>query len=243
MSTTDWILVAAFLIGGIVLGNLAGRLTGRFLSGAARPEPIRDASGPLSSLVLWGLVIAGLMAALGIMQPSALEEIPRDLISFLPRMLSAAIIIIGANVVTSFVLAALRPILARSSATVQRQVGLVVKAFIVGLAAVLAVTQIGIDTTVVNLALAALFFGVAASLTLLVGLGGQSVAREVAATRAVRRLVSEGDHVRVDGYDGVIVGIRPTAVELAGADGQRVLIPSSHFIGEALSVQRSEPPS
>lgn len=240
MSSTEWILVAAFLVGGVLLGNLAGRLTGRILAAPARPEPIREASGPLSSLVLWGFVIAGLMAALGILQPSALEEIPKDLISFLPRMLSAAIIVIGANVVTSFVLAALRPMLGRSSATVQRQVTLAVKAFIVGLATVLAVTQIGIDTTVVNLALAAVFFGVAASLTLLVGLGGQSVAREVAATRAVRRLVAEGDRVSVDGYDGVVAGIRPTAVELIRTDGERVLIPSSHFVGEALSVRRSD---
>lgn len=238
MTTTDWILLAAFLVGGIVAGNLAGRLTGRLLSAPSRPEPIREASGPLSSLVLWGFVIVGLMGALGILQPSALEEIPRDLISFLPRILSAAIIIIGANVVTSFVLAALRPMLARSSAAVQRQVSLGVKAFIVGLATVLAVTQIGIDTTVVNLALAAVFFGIAASLTLLVGLGGQSVAREVAATRAVRRLVAEGDKVRIGGQDGVVVGIRPTAVEIRRDDGEQILVPSSHFVGDVVTVQR-----
>ncbi len=242
MTSSDWILVGAFLVGGVAAGIVASRLTHRLLSQPGRPEPIQDAAAPLSSLVTSGFVIAGLMAALGILQPSALEEIPRDLIAFLPRILSAAIIIIGANVLTSFALAALKPMLGRSSPSVQRQVNLTVKAFILGLATVLGVTQIGIDTTVVNLALAAVFFGVAASLTLLVGMGGQEVAREVAAGRAVRRLVHEGDAVVLGTVEGTVVAVRPTAVEVQVLQGESVLIPSSHFVGQPLTVRRPESP-
>ncbi|MBT8240942.1 MAG: mechanosensitive ion channel, partial [Acidimicrobiia bacterium] len=215
-----------------------GRFTNLYLSREAQPQPIRDAAKPLSSLVLYGFVIAGLMAALGIVQPDALAEIPRDLIAFLPRVLSAAIIVIGANVVTSFVQAALRPMMGRSSARVQRQVNLAVKVLIVGMATVLAVTQIGIDTTIINILVGAIFFGVAASMTLLVGLGGQAVAREVASSRAVRRLVSEGDQVTVGSVSGTVVAVRPTAVELHDSTGAVKLIPSSQFVGEPLTVTR-----
>jgi biotin transporter BioY len=240
MTLIDWILVGGFLVGGIVLGNILGRVTNHYLSGERQPPPIRDAAKPLSSLVMYGFVIAGLMAALGIVQPDALAEIPKDLIAFLPRVLSAAIIIIGANVVTSFVQAALRPMLGRSSARVQRQVNLVVKALIVGLATVLAVSQIGIDTTIVNIVLGALFFGLAASMTLLVGLGGQAVAKEVASSRAVRRLVSEGDYVTVGTIAGTVVAVRPTAVEIHDAAGSITLVPSSQFVGEPLTVTRNQ---
>ena len=239
MSLIDWILAGSFLIGGIVLGNIFGRLTNRALSDETRPQPIQDAAKPLSSLVLYGFVIAGLMSALGIVQPDALEEIPRDLIAFLPRVLSAAIIVIGANVVSSFVQAAVRPMLGRSSARVQRQVNMVLKAFIVGLAVVLAVGQIGIDTTVINIVLAAVFFGLAASMTMLVGLGGQSVAREVASSRAVRRLLNEGDQVSIGSLTGTVVAVRPTAVEIQDITGATMLIPSSQFVGEPVTVTRA----
>ena len=239
MTLIDWVLVGSFIVAGIIVGNIAGRVTRRILSNPARPEPINDAAKPLASLITYAFIIAGLMAALGILQPDALREIPRDLVAFLPRVLSAAIIVIGANVVTSFVQAALRPMMGRSSAAVQRQVNLGVKALIVGLAAVLAVTQLGIDTTIINIALGAVFFGLAASLTLLVGLGGQSVAREVAASRAVRRLVSTGDEVSVGAVTGSVVAVRPTAVELRDAAGAHILVPTSHFVGEPLTVSRS----
>ena len=238
MTLLDWILVAGFLVGGIALGNIFGRVTNRYLSGESQPQPIQDAAKPLSSLVMYGFIIAGLMAALGIVQPDALEAIPKDLVAFLPRVLSAAIIVIGANVVTSFVQAALRPMMGRSSARVQRQVNMAVKALIVGMATVLAVTQIGIDTTIINILVGAIFFGLAASMTLLVGLGGQAVAKEVASSRAVRRLVSEGDEVTVGSVTGIVIAVRPTAVELHDPTGTVILIPSSNFVGEPLTVRR-----
>ncbi len=238
MTTTKWILVAGFIIGGIVLGNIAARITNRLLSAPDRPEPLRDAAAPLSSLVFSGFLIAGLMTALGIVKPDALEEMPRDIVAFIPNLLTAAIIVIGANVVTSFVQAALKPMMGRSPASVQRQVNLGIKALIVGLALVLAASQIGIDTSVINLALAALFFGISASFVLLVGMGGQSVAREVAAGRAVRRLISEGDQVSVGGISGTVVAVRPTAVEILTQSGEHTLVPSSRFVGQPLTVTR-----
>ena len=239
MTLTEWILFAGFIVGGIVVGRIAGGITNRLLSNPSRPEPIQDAAKPLSSLVMYGIIITGLMVSLGILQPEAAAEIPRDLIAFMPRLLTAAIIVIGANVVTSFVQAAIRPMMGRSSASVQRQVNMAVKVLIVGLAVVVAVTQIGIDTTIINIVLGALFFGLAASMTLLVGMGGQSVAREVAASRAVRRLVSEGDQVSVGNVVGTVVAVRPTAVEVRDVSGTITLVPSSYFIGEPLTVTRA----
>ncbi len=98
MTTTDWIIVVGGIVGGFAVGILLSRLAHSILAAPGRPKPLREAAKPLSSLVFWAGVITGLMIALGVLQPEALEEIPRDLIAFLPRILSAAIIVIGANV-------------------------------------------------------------------------------------------------------------------------------------------------
>ena len=79
----------------------------------------------------------------------------------------------------------------------------------------------------------------AASLTLLVGLGGNGVAREVAATRAVKRLVKQGDTVEIGDFRGVVVALHPTAVELSDGDGGAVLIPSSRLVRETVSIERA----
>lgn len=239
MSTTDWIVVVCAVVGGFLLGGIASRFTAGLLGRPTRPKPLREAAAPLSSLVFWAFVIAGLMISLGVLQPDALAEIPRDLIDFLPRVLSAAIIVIAANVVSSFALAGLGSVLGRASASVQRQVATTVKAVIVGMAALLAVAQLGIDTTVLNLAVAALFFGVSASFTMLVGLGGRSVATEVASTRVLRRLLSVGDTVTVGSRQGKVVAVHATAVEMECDDGELVLVPASTFTSETISIERA----
>lgn len=241
MTTADWIVVAAAIVGGVVLGLFASRLLNSFLGAPARPEPLRQAAGPLSSLGFWTFVIIGLLVALGVLSPSSLEQLPKDVIAFLPRLLSAAILLILANVVSEFATAAIRPMLGRASASVQRQAVMAVKALIVGMATILAVRQLGIDTTVINLAVAALFFGVAGSLTLLIGLGGRRVAHEVSATRAIKRLVATGDRVTVGEVNGEVIAIHPTAVELRAADASVQLVPSSLLLSETITVVRNRP--
>lgn len=239
MTTTDWIIVAAALVGGFVLGGILSRFANSLLSNPARPKPLQEAAKPLSSLVFWAGVIAGLMVALGVLQPDALKEIPKDLIAFLPKVISAAIIVIGANVLSSFVLTATGPALSRAPASVQRQVAMAIKGLIVGLATLLAVGQIGVDTTVINLGVAAIFFAAAASFTLLVGLGGRDVATQVASTRALRRLLKIGDLVEVDGNKGRIVAVHPTSVEISTDEGSTLYVPSSNFTNGTINVSRN----
>lgn len=243
MTGTDWIVVAGFSIGGVLLGLVTSRLLFRALAKETRPTALQEAASPLSSLVLWGGVIAGLIGALGVISPESLDQMPKDLIAFLPRILSAAIIVIMANVLSAFALTAIGPALARASASVQRQVSMTVRGTIIGLAVLLAVAQVGIDTTVVNLGVAAIFFGLAASFTLLVGLGGREIAGEVAATRTLRRMLDIGDRIQTGDLAGTIVGLHPTAIEVETADGERVLVPSSNVARDRLVIERSAPPA
>lgn len=235
---SDWILIIIALIAGLVIGLIASRIVYALVGAPSRPEPLQQAAKPLASLALSVGLVGGLIVALGILQPESLNQLRDDAISFIPKVMTAAIILIVANVFSGFATAALGPTLARLPLQAQRQIGTVVKVTIVTLAALLAVSQIGINTDVVNLGVAAVFFGIAASLTLLVGLGGNGVAREVAATRAVKRMVSNGDTVRVGDVQGVVVAVHPTAVELTTGTGDIVLVPSSSLVNKTMSIER-----
>jgi flagellar biosynthesis protein FliQ len=236
---SDWMQVVAAIAIGLIVGLVASRIVHSVVGSPARPEPVQRAAKPLASLALSVGIVVGLIVALGIVQPDSLDQLAEDAIGFIPKVLTAAIIVIAANVMSSFATTALAQALGRLPIETQRQAQTAVKITIVTLATLLAVGQLGVNTEVVNLGVAAVFFGVAASLTLLVGLGGNGVAREVAATRAVKRLISHGDTVEIGELRGVVVAVHPTAIELSDGSGGSVLIPSSRLVRETVSIERA----
>lgn len=240
MTTVDWIIVAAAIASGFLVGMIVARIIVTMLGAPTRPEPLQQAAGPLSSLGLWTCVIIGLLVALGVLAPDALEEMPKDLIAFLPKLLSAAILVIGANVLSAFATSAIAKALARASSTVQRQAVMITRSTILALAILIAVPQLGIDTTVINLGVAAVFFALAASFTLLVGLGGREVSSQVASTRAVKRMVAAGDVVALSDVSGTVIGLHPTAVEIETDSTEIVLVPSSRFLAETVTIKRNK---
>ncbi len=241
MTLTDWIFIAVAIVGGIVIGAIAARIVRSIVGAPSRPEPVRNAAGPLASLALSTCVVIGLILALGVLSPSALEQLPADLINFFPRVISAAIVVIVANVGASFAQAAIAPAIGRTPAKVQRQILSGVRLTILSLAVLLAVRQLGFDTTVINLAVAAIFFSLAGALMLLVSLGGRHVASEVASTRVLRRLVGPGDRIELDGIAGTVVGVHPTAVEIVVEAGRHsVMVPSSRFVSETFRITRAD---
>jgi len=240
MTTTDWIAVAVALGGGIVVGLVLSRLAYAFVSSQRRPQPVQMAAGAVRSLVLWLCVVVGLIFVLGIVSPRALDRLPQDAIAFAPRMLSAVIILIVANVLTSIAVASIAPMLARSRANTQRQALNAIKGSIMGLATVLAVRQLGVDTLLINLALGALFFGVAATFATLIAFGGRDVATQVASVRAARRLVKPGDHIKLADIEGTVTNMHPTALEIRTTDGRTVLTPASRLITETYTIERGD---
>lgn len=234
----EWILAAIAVVVGIVLGVIASRVVYAIVGAKSRPEAVQNVARPVSQLALAFGVVAGLIGGLGFVQPTALDQLPKDLVAFVPKLMVAAIIIILANVLASFATAALGQATGRMPLNVQRQANLIVKGTIVALAVLLAVSQLGIDTAVINMGVAAVFFALAASFTLLVGLGGHGVAREVAASRALRRIVNEGDKVTIDDVSGTVRALHPTAVEIVTPAEDSILVPSSHFLNHNVSVER-----
>ncbi len=239
----NWILAIIAVAVGVIVGIIVSRIVRAIVGAENRPQAVRDVARPVSQLALAIGVVAGLVAALGFVQPDALDQLPRDVVAFVPKLMVAAIIIILANVLASFATTALDQATGRMPLNVQRQANLIVKGTIVALAVLLAVTQLGIDTEVINMGVAAIFFGLAASFTLLVGLGGQGVAREVAASRALRRMVKEGDSVTIDDVTGTVEALHPTAIEIETATKESVLVPSSHFLTHNVLVERAPKPT
>ncbi|MDJ0768609.1 MAG: mechanosensitive ion channel [Ilumatobacter sp.] len=238
----EWISAAIAVGAGFVVGAIAARIVRNLLLKAPR-EAIRSAAAPLASLVFSTAFIIGLVVALGIVNPDSLDTIPADLVEFLPRALAAAIVVIGGNVVGTLARTATQQAL-RGAGPIERFGPSAVRIAVLAFALILGAAQLGIDTTIINIAAAALLFGGAATMALLVGLGGRRVAGEIAAGRAWRNALEVGDRVRASGLaggevDGIVVEIRPTSVELDCA-GRSLLVPNSQLLDVVVERIRSE---
>ena len=229
-------LAAVILIAiGFVLGSIVSSISRRITSRDAQPDVIKSSSGAIATLVFSLVLITSLIIALGLINESALDQLITDVALFLPRVISAAIVLIIANIVANVVETGVTRSLGHVSAGMRQRVPKLVKGIIVGFAVVIAANQLGVNTTIVVIAVAAILFGVAASLALLAGLGGRPVAEEVAAGRALRRDLKVGDTVRVGHIEGDVVAIGSTATQITNA--QRItLVPNTEMLTQWVEV-------
>ena len=111
----EWVSAGITVVAGIAVG---------FVRGAPRPAAlarsdrvvVRDVTPALAGLALSAGVVGGLLVALGFVAPDELEELGSDAIAFLPKAIAALIIVIGANVASTFAAAAVAKALAGTGA-------------------------------------------------------------------------------------------------------------------------------
>ena len=242
MNETDpnWIAAAIAVVGGIAIGSVLARLVRGALSRERRPEPIREAAGAIASIFFAAAVIAGLITALGFVDDAAVEDRPKDFIDYVPRALSAAIVVIVANIAATFVVAALERSLGHVSAAVRRRVPPIARGSILFMGGLIAASQLGIDTDILTLAAAAGFFGLALTAALVAYSGSGPVASEVAASRALRRVLRVGDSVDTEIVTGTVVELHGVKAEVETADGRRVLVPYTALLAAVVGITRAE---
>lgn len=253
----DWLAAGIAIAGGIAVGIAASRLVGGLLQRSSH-ESLRASSAPFAGLALSSGVIIGLLVALGFVAPDQLSMLGDDTIAFLPKAISALVILIGANVVSTFAAAAVARSLAGAGAAA-RFAPLITKFSILVGGAIVAAGQTGVDTTVVNIAVAAVLFAMSGSVVLLTGLGGRQVAGEIAAGRAWRNSLQLGDRIEAsiataaaaegsiaDGagtsatVSGTVVEVHPTSVELDAA-GTTIFVPNSRLLASIVARERPHP--
>ena len=108
---------------------------------------------------------------------------------------------------------------AASTTRVRAQIAAAGRFLVYAVSLVLALSQLGVDTTILSIIAAAVVFGLAGAFALLVGLGGREMGGELAAGRHLARLVRVGDHIEVNGVAGVVIALHPASVEVGGDDG------------------------
>lgn len=237
VAAMDWLWAGVAVVAGFVVGSLMSQIAKRFF--LRRGKRMAQLAPAASSLTFSLLIVIGLLVALGFVQPTSLEQLRDDTIIYLPRALSAIIVVILGSVVGTIISTGVRESIGRSMGRLGDQIATVLKGGVTAFAAILAASQLGIDTTVINIFVAAVCGGAALAFALVVGLGSRPVATEIATGRALRRLVVTGDTIESGVVSGRVVAMHPTAIEIE-QDGTTSLVPNSDLTDAGFQLQRGE---
>jgi len=179
----------------------------------------------------------------GITSPETLEPIPAQLVIYLPRALVAGLWLIIGKVIG--VIGATAVGQAMQRATGKRQFGVerAIQSATMVLSVLLALTQLGINTDILNMFVAGLIGAIALAAALIAGLGGRQIAGDVAAGRSVRRFIRPGARVFSATVSGVVLELHPVTIEVRSDDGERYHVPYSSLLEGPIRVVPAGPAS
>lgn len=235
------VYAAIAVISGIVVGTVGGGLTRRFLNDERRKRQLRVVAAPAAALVFWVAMATGIAIGVGLLAPDTLRPLPGRVLAYIPRVLVAGLLLIVGYAAAAATTVVLSGGLARATGRTRREAALSLRIAIMATVMLLALGQLGVDTTVLTIAVAALLFGAATAVALLIGLGGRDLAREVAAGRYLRRIVRPGDHITTGQIMGRITTLHPATTEVETDTASTLHVPHTQLLSDPIRIQRIPP--
>ncbi len=141
----------------------------------------------LGAIVFWILVIVTLMVGLSALQVAAIDNLVGQFFSYLPRVFSAAMILVVGYVVASFISRAVLIAAANSGYHYAKLLAEAVRVLLLVMILAMVMEQLQIATSIVLAAFSIVFGGIVVALAIAFGVGGIGTAK-----RIIEQEISEG---------------------------------------------------
>lgn len=231
MTSTLLITAGVVLVVGVALAFVAlvvvTRLLERILPATEQGEQRRRGAARAVAVFV---VIVAIAAAISVLAPELLTDIPSRLLSYLPNVLVAVLLlwmgVVLANLLQQLVDTSASRIGVPNSGTLAK----VVFWIVLGLAIILAADQLGIETAALQRLLLAVLVIAGVATALAIGLGGGTLAGSVIAGRYVEDRFATGERIAVGDYEGTIIDIGLSSTALRLSDGDTVELPHPYLL-------------
>jgi small-conductance mechanosensitive channel len=233
-----WIYAAGAVIVGLLSGVVGAALVRAIILRGREDRPeMHDAARATATFLFLFFAALGVVVAIGFTNPDTLEPLPAELLRTSPRILAAGLILIAGRAIAFALGGMVNSAFAGSTSRVRAQVAAAGRVVVYAVALVLALSQLGVDTTILSIIAGAIGFGLAGAFALLIGFGGKELGGELAAGRYLHRLVAVGDEIEIDGLSGTVVALHPASVELLAPGDRVVHVPNSRLTRGALQIR------
>jgi uncharacterized membrane protein len=230
-----WIWATIAVGGGLMLGSICGFLVRRLLGRPGRRPALQQVAAPASIFVFWLLTAAGALVAIAVSSPDTLRPIPADILAWLPNAAIAGLLLLAGYALGLMVSTAVGRMMTRASGTRHRGLERAARTGVFAGAVVLALGQLDVDTTTLNILIAAAAFGFAAALAGIAVVGARSVAPDVAAGRNLQRTLRVGSRIEAGAITGTISELGISHLVLDTAAGA-MHVPYTLIAGQPLLI-------
>jgi small-conductance mechanosensitive channel len=238
----------ALLVLGYLLAAIVGRLVARSLRGVGLDTLStrlgvdrelgaigiqRPASRVVGSAVRIAILVVAIVAAVGALGLSALNDSLNATVLFLPKLF-AALVLILAGIVAGRVV---RERVDRSATRMDLAgpLGPLAQAAIVAVFTTTALAQLSVTLAVLTLIVAIVIGAVCLAAAQAVGLGSRDIARQISAGRTLARSLSVGQRISIGEQRGEIEAFESAAVMLRTSDGL-VRLPNHLFLEGVVTI-------
>lgn len=191
-----------------------------------RAGVIKSPSRLVGRVIYWLLLLTFLMIAVESLGLTTAAMALRALVAYLPRVLGAAIVLVGGALLGQFFGKGVQALAAGSGVEFHAALGRAVQYIILAMAAILAVDQLGLNTTLLNSVLGNLLTVAGAAVALAFALGSREAVHNLLAGFYAKDLFDIGQILEVDGYRGTLEVIGPLKAVITTAEGS-VTVPNS----------------
>lgn len=195
---------------------------------------LREAPGVhLSQLVYYLIILLFVQNGAQAVGLAAVADAITAFFAYLPNLVAALILLLIGMTISQFAGTAVTRSARDSGIEFAPLLGRIVSSLIVFMVGLMAVTQLKIQTDVIQSVVLVLLAGTSLGLALTFGLGSRDVTRNLLAGFYARKVFRPGEKIATSQYEGTLAGISPVHVILE-VDGSVVTVPNSVFLDEAV---------
>jgi len=194
----------------------------------------------IGAVFFWIVMLTFIVSASEVLGLDRVSGTIDNLVLYLPKVIAALVILLIGLFVASFVRNAIKTGMSAMSAVSSdnaKVLGNVAYGFLVVISALLAISQLDIDVTLLNRVLQILLLTVAVAVMLSMGLGTKEISANVMAGIYLRDVYKFGASIEVDGIEGIVSYVGTTKTEIEN-DGGSVSIPNQHLLNAVVRVKK-----
>jgi len=156
----------------------------------------------IAQIVFFFLLLSFATSAFVLMGLTAVADLLRNVLAFIPRAISAAIIIIFGSMLARFLGETITTVAGNVNITYNKALGKLIEYILVAFVVVLAISTLGVDTTILTSALTILIAAGGLAIALTFAFGAREAARNVIAGHYIRQNFSPGQQLEMGDYRG-----------------------------------------
>lgn len=195
----------------------------------------------IAQVVFFFLLLSFAISAFGLMRLSAIADLLQSVLRFVPRAISAGIIIIFGSMLARFLGATITAVTENVNITYGRVLGKIIEYAVLAFVIVLAISTLGVDTTILTSSLTIIIASTGLAIALTFALGAREAARNVIAGHYVRQNFQPGQQLTLGDYSGRVRSTSGTytVLETGEEGGQQntISLPNTFLLQNAVQGQ------